>query len=153
LKLQRERASNERTIVDIYLTRTLSGLAPADEEAKQAIRRWKIGETLRCVITKPRCYTNHKKFFALLHLVFENQERYTDFVIFRKVVEIAAGHVDEFITLDGEVHYEVKSIDYSSLDEFEFDDLFGRCMRVCVEHFLQGIEVDQLRIEVERHAT
>lgn len=138
--------------VDIFLTRTLSGLVPADEEAKQAVKRWKLGETLKCSVRKPRDYHNHKHYFALLHTVFDNQERYTNFVMFRKAVELAAGHIDELITLDGEIHYEVRSVDYSSLDEMEFSDLFGRVMRVCVENFLQGVDEDQLRQEVERYA-
>lgn len=138
--------------MDIYLTKTLQGFVPADEQAKQAVKRWKIGETLRCTVKKPRDYTNHKRYFALLNLTYENQERYTSFHMFRKAVELAAGHVDEIITLDGEVHFEVRSIDYSTLDEFQFDELFGRVMRVCVDHFLQGVETEQLRYEVERFA-
>jgi hypothetical protein len=138
--------------MDIYLTKTLNGFQPADEQAKQAVKRWKLGETLKCSVKKPRDYTNHKRYFALLNLTYENQERYTNFHMFRKAVELAAGHVDEIITLDGEVHYEVRSIDYSTLDEFQFDELFGRVMRVCVDNFLQGVEAEQLRYEVERFA-
>lgn len=138
--------------MDIYLQRTLAGLVPADEEAKQAFKRWKLGETLRCSVRKPRCYKNHKHYFALLSTVFENQERYTNFHMFRKAVELAAGHVDEIITVDGEIHFEIKSIDYSSMDELEFGDLFARVMRVCVENFLQGVDVDELRCQVERYA-
>src|SRR5687768_9931906 len=103
--------------MDIFLTRTLAGLVPSDEEAKQAVRRWKMGETLKCSVRKPRDYTNHKRYFALLNLTFENQERYTSFEHFRKAVQIAAGHVDELITLDGEVTLLPKSIAYDALDE------------------------------------
>jgi len=138
--------------MDIFLKKTLTGLAGADEEAMQVMKRWKVGEVLRCKVTKPRDYTNHKKYFALLNMVFENQERYTNFPMFRKAVELAAGHVDEIITLDGEVHFEIRSIDYSTLDEFEFDNLFGRVMRVCVENFLEGVDERDLRYEVERYA-
>lgn len=138
--------------MDIFLTKTLTGLVASDEEAKQALRRWKVGETLKCSVKKPRCYTNHKRYFGLLSTVFDNQERYTNFHMFRKAVELAAGHVDQIITLDGEVHLEVRSIDYSSLDELEFNDLFVRVMRVCVDNFLQGVDVEQLRYEVERFA-
>src|SRR3954462_9919914 len=117
--------------MDIYLIRTLNGLASADEEAKQAIKRWKIGETLKCKVSKPRCYRNHKHYFALLNITFENQEKYTSFEHFRKAVQIAAGHVDELITLEGEVVLIPKSIAYDSLDEMEFGKVFAETMTVC----------------------
>jgi hypothetical protein len=137
--------------MDIYLTRTLAGAAPADEEAKQAFRRWKIGETLKCAVKKPRDYTNHKRYFALLNLTFSNQERYTSFEHFRRAVQIAAGHVDELITLDGEVVLIPKSIAYDALDELEFCKVFGEAMTVCAK-ILGDLDLDHLRAEVERYA-
>lgn len=136
----------------IFLTKTLSGLVGADDEAKEALKRWKVGETLACEVKKPRNYHNHKHYFALLHTVFENQERYSVFVNFRKAVELAAGHTEEWIDLDGVVHIEVKSVDYATLDEMEFMDLFGRVMRVCVDNFLRGVDEEELRVQVERYA-
>ncbi len=137
--------------MDIFLTRTLNGLAPADEEAKQAVKRWKIGETVKCSVRKPRSYKHHKHYFALLNLTFENQERYTSFEHFRKAVQIAAGHVDELITIDGEVIFLPKSIAYDTLDELEFAKVFGEAMKVCAT-ILGDLDLDELRVEVERYA-
>lgn len=137
--------------MDIFLTRTLAGLVPADEAAKQAVKRWKIGETLKCSVRKPRCYTNHKKYFALLSLTFENQDKYTSFEHFRKAVQIAAGHVDELITLDGEITLMPKSIAYDALDEMEFSKVFCETMTVCAK-ILGDLDLDELRCEVERYA-
>lgn len=137
--------------MDIYLTRTLNGLVPADAEAKQAVKRWKIGETLKCSVRKPRCYVNHKRYFGLLNLTFENQEKYTNFEHFRKAVQIAAGHVDELITLEGEVVYVPRSIAYDSLDEMEFGKVFGETMAVCAR-ILGDLDLHDLRVEVERYA-
>lgn len=137
--------------MDIFLTRTLAGLVPADEAAKQAVKRWKIGETLKCSVRKPRDYTNHKKYFALLNLTFENQDKYTSFEHFRKAVQLAAGHVDELITLDGEITFLPKSIAYDALDEMEFSKVFGEAMTVCAK-ILGDLDLHELRIEVERYA-
>lgn len=137
--------------MDIFLTKTLNGLAPSDEEAKQAIRRWKVGETLKCSVKKPRDYKNHKRYFALLNLTFENQDRYTSFEHFRKAVQLAAGHVDELVTIEGEVVFLPKSIAYDSLDEMEFCKVFGEAMTVCAK-ILGDLDLDELRVEVERYA-
>lgn len=137
--------------MDIYLTKTLNGFAPADEQAKQAVKRWKLGETLKCAVKKPRDYTNHKRYFALLNLTFANQDRYTSFEHFRKAVQIAAGHVDELITLDGEVVLIPRSIDYSTLDELQFGVVFADTMTVCAQ-ILGGLKLTELEQEVMRYA-
>lgn len=137
--------------MNIFLTKTLTGFVPADEEAKHALRKYKVGETFRADVKKPRCYTNHKRFFALLNLTFENQEQYRNFEHFRKAVQIEAGHVDELITLDGEVLLLPKSIDYSTLDELEFQVLFGQTMTVCAR-ILGNLNLDELQAEVMRYA-
>lgn len=137
--------------MDIFLTRTLAGLVPADEAAKQAVRRWKIGETLKCSVRKPRDYKNHRRYFGLLNLTFANQDKYTSFEHFRKAVQIAAGHVDELITLDGEITFIPKSIAYDALDEMEFSKVFAETMTVCAK-ILGDLDLDELRIEVERYA-
>lgn len=137
--------------MDIFLTKTLAGFVPADEHGKQAVKRWKIGETLRCSIRKPRDYTNHKRYFALLNLTYENQEKYANFEHFRKAVQIAAGHVDELITLDGEIVLIPRSIDYTTLDEFEFSKVFGETMTVCAK-ILGDLNLHELEQEVARYA-
>lgn len=137
--------------MDIYFTRTLNGFTPADEQAKAACKRWKVGETLRCKVVKPRSYANHKRYFALLTLTFDNQERYENFEIFRKAVQIAAGHVEQIITLDGEVVLLPKSIAYDSLDEMEFSKVFAETMTVCAK-ILGDIGLHELEEEVSRHA-
>lgn len=137
--------------MDIYLTRTLAGLVPANEEAKQAVKRWKIGETLKCSVRKPRSYRNHKHYFALLFLTYENQARYTNFEHFRRAVQIEAGHVEELIRLDGEIILIPKSIAYDALDEMEFAKVFSETMAVCAR-ILGDLDLDDLRCEVERYA-
>ena len=137
--------------MDIFLTRTLNGLVPADEQAKQAVKRWRMGETLKCTVRKPRDYINHKRYFALLNLTFENQEKYTSFEHFRKAVQIAAGHVDELITIEGEITFTPKSIAYDALDEMEFCKVFGETMAVCAK-ILGDMDLHELEQEVLRYA-
>ena len=138
-------------MADIYLTRTLSGLAPADEDAKQVMRRWKIGDTLRCSVRKPRSYKFHKLYFALISLVFENQERYSNIDHFRRAVQIEAGHVEELIRLDGEIVLIPKSIAYDALDEMEFAKVFAETMTVCAR-ILGDLDLRELEQEVMRYA-
>ena len=40
--------------MDIYLTKTLTGLKASDEESEEALKRFKIGDTIKAKISKPR---------------------------------------------------------------------------------------------------
>lgn len=137
----------------ILLKRTLAlGLAITDDEGSAVLKKLKPSEEVWCEIKKARNPKHHRQYFALLHLVFENQERYRHFEHFRKAVQIAAGHVDELITLTGEVVLIPKSVDYASLDEIEFSKVFSETMAVCCDSFLQGVDQRFVLDEVGRYA-
>lgn len=138
-------------MVSLYLTKTLNGLVASDDQSRELMRRWKFGETLRCEVKKPRCYRNHKHYFALLSLTYENQDRYTSFEHFRRAVQIEAGHVEELIRLDGEIVMIPKSIAYDALDEMEFAKVFGETMLVCAR-ILGDLDLRELEMEVARYA-
>jgi hypothetical protein len=137
---------------DIYLTRTLTGLVPSDDEAKAACKRWHLGETLKCSVRKPRDSQNHRRYMGLLRLTFENQSKYQAFEHFRAAVQIKAGHCDVVEGIDGQQFYFQKSIAYDALDELEFSsNVMGPTMRVCAE-ILGGLDLDVLADEVARYA-
>lgn len=134
----------------MYLKRTLSGFAPADEPSAELWKKYKTGEVYRGDVVKPRSYQHHKLCFALLNMTYANQERYTNFETFRKAVAIEAGHVDELIKIDGEVTYLPKSLSYDALDEIEFTQVFGSMMTVCAK-ILHNMDLIELEAEVSRY--
>ncbi len=135
----------------LYLKRTLTGFAPTDEASLEIARKYKLGEIYRADIVKPRSYRHHCLCMALLSLTFQNQERYTNFEHFRKAVARKAGHVREYVDLDGVIQEEADSLSYDRLDEIEFTQVFGAMMSVCCE-ILQGIGADELEAEVSKYA-
>lgn len=135
----------------LYLRRTLSGFAPADQPSLDTLRKYKVGDVFRSDVVKPRSYKHHKMAFALLNLTYANQELYSDFEMFRKAVAVAAGHVEELVTVDGEIIKLPKSISYDALDEIEFTHVFGAMMTVCCR-LLKDIGADELEAEVSRYA-
>src|SRR5690242_16694165 len=117
----------------LFLKRTLSGFIPADEPSAELVKHYKVGEVYAAEVKKPRSYRAHCLCFSLLSLTYENQERYDNFEHFRKAVAIAAGHVEELVTLDGEVLLQPKSISYSALDQVQFEKVFSAMMTVCAK--------------------
>lgn len=134
----------------LYLKKTLTGFAPADEETRQLGRKYKLGEIYRAEVVKPRSYQHHKLCMALLSLTYQNQERYTNFDSFRKAVAMAAGHCEELHTLDGEVLKLPGSLSYDALDEVEFTQVMAAMMTVCCG--ILGMTAPTLEAEVSRYA-
>lgn len=134
----------------LYLRKTLTGFEPADAESEELHKKYKLGETYRADVVKPRSYKHHKLCMALLTLTFNNQERYTNFDQFRRAAALAAGHVDRIPTLDGEIREVPGSLSYDALDEIEFTRVFGAMMTVCCQ--ILGMTAPLLEAEVSKYA-
>lgn len=135
-----------------FIRKTLTGWEPADEQARHIHKRESIGKVYRADIVQPRNYRHHCLFMALLDLTFQNQDKFTDERRFRSAVAYAAGHVEEFVTLDGEIHLVPKRYSYDDIpDEQDFTVEFGKAMAVCAG-ILRMHDLDVLEAEVSRYA-
>lgn len=141
----------------VFLKRTLTGFQPADEESLETCRKYKIGETYRADVVKPRSYQHHKLCMALISLTYETlPEKYQQLwptpKKFRRMLADAIGHTDEYVTRDGEVRSTPLSLSYDDIpDDVEFGRIFGAMMTVCAH--LLGIEnLHELEAEVSLYA-
>lgn len=142
----------------IYLRKTLSGFEPADDASREAARKYKAGEVYRADVVKPRSYQHHKLCMALISLTYENlpdkyRERWPTPKAFRRALAEAIHHVEEFVTVDGEVQRIPLSLSYDDIpDDVEFGQVFAAMMGVCAH--LLGIEnLHELEAEVARYAS
>jgi hypothetical protein len=141
---------------EIFQKRTLSGWIPADAPSEAEWRKQKLGEVYRAKVAKPRNYKHHCLFMVLLNeLTFPNQRRYENDQDFRRAVAYEAGHVREFVTLDGEVHRYPLPYDYEHLpDEADFTAQFGKAMAVCasiLRHTCPDLEDEVARYASENY--
>jgi hypothetical protein len=135
----------------VLLKKTLTGWSPADEDSASVHRRHKLGTVLKGTVVQPRNYRHHCLFMALLELTFDNQDKYDNPKMFRRAVALAAGHVDQIITLDGECHLVPLSYDYDTIpDEADFTREFGAAMSVCCG--ILKMTAPELEGEVSRYA-
>lgn len=119
----------------IALVRNLSGFIPAYDSDFEIAKKIKIGEIYEYDFKKPRNYEFHKKFFGLINLVFQNQERYKFLDSLREDLIIEAGYYYEEVNLHGEVKKKVKSISFASMDEIEFSELYSSVVDVIIKYF------------------
>lgn len=140
----------------IYLKRTLTGFEPADAPSRELMRKYKVGDTYRAEVVKPRSYQHHKLCMALLSMTFEHMPEkysftYPTFDTFRYAVAKEAGHLEAFIDLQGEITTIPKSLSYDSIpDDVEFGQVMAQMMTVCA-NILQ-IDQPTLAAEVSKYA-
>ena len=135
-------------VAEIYLTRTISGLAADDESGREALRKIKLGKVVKCEVTTPRNIQHHRKFFALLNTVWMaggEWESPEDLLI---ELKIKIGVTKDVILREtGEVVKILGSISFAAMDQAAFDEFYEKAIRALCQ-MCGGIESDALRQEV-----
>ena len=129
---------------ELYV-KTLGGFKPVlDSPIFDRIGR---GEEVMVKITKPRNVRFHRKFMALVKIVFDNQEYYKSADHLRKALTIEAGYFDEWVDHNGQIQRMPKSISFGAMDETEFSVYYDRFLQAVEDIF--GILKADLDGEVE----
>jgi hypothetical protein len=137
-------------VAEIALTRTLSGLAPADDHAREVLRRWQLGETLKADVRKPRAHRSLRRYWALVNLVYQNSEQFKSPEAVHAYLKIRAGHCTPIVSKStGEVFLVPDSISYDRLDETEFRAVWERVVQVVADEIL-GTGVPEIEAEIMR---
>lgn len=123
-------------MADILLIKTLQGLKASDDESEEALKRFKIGDVIKAKISKPRNIKFHRKYFKLLSIVFENQERYKTTDQLLVAVKLKLQLYDIITTIDGKLAPVMHSISFSKMDEIKFTELYNNTLAILAD-FLQ----------------
>lgn len=123
----------------ITLIKTLNGsFKPAYDSDYELCKKIKVNEPYEFEYKKPRNYEFHKKFFGLINLVYENQEKYNNLDDLREDLIIEAGFYTKRYDFLGVEIKKANSISFASMDEVEFSDLYSRVIDVIVKYFNFG---------------
>lgn len=148
-------------MAEILLTKTATGaLAPADPQAAEFIAKLRLGMGISASVKKHRNPRFHRKWFALVNLAYEQWEPEAktfkgeqvakNFERFRKDVIIAAGFYDVVVNINGDVRAEAKSINFSSMDDAEFADLYSKTVDVLLARVLRNYTREDLEDVVDQ---
>lgn len=133
----------------VMVRRTVSGLAPADEQAENELRRLPLGKLVQIELKAARNPRQHRLCFMLLKVMVEHGEfPSTDAALV--ALKLATGLVDYVkIDRDGTTAIVPKSISYASMPQNEFDAWFDSAIQVIVTKWLPGMTEETLRKELE----
>lgn len=142
-------------MAEIFLLKRCGVLMPASESDSEKLATLTEGETIRADIKRPRNIAFHRKYFALLDVLYnifepkpvshggevaqKNRDR------FRKDIAIATGHYTLVVNIKNEVRAEADSISFSKMDETQFSELYSRTL----DYGLQKIATGKSREQVE----
>lgn len=137
----------------LLLAKKLRALYPVDEAAEDIVRRMGQGEIVEVTMRRPRNPKHHRKYFALLGLVWEqlDHSEYPTIETLLTELKIRTGHYDRRDLLVDGKRYPVltpKSISFANMDQTEFEAFFDRCCDHIAKDVLPGITREDLRREV-----
>ena len=134
-------------MVKILVARKLTGLFPVDETGEVVIRKFTPGEVVSIDVKRPRNVAFHRKFFAMLHIILQNQDAYKSVDDLLEVCNLRTGHCHTVLTKDGEVKI-TDSISFAAMDQDAFNNFYNRaCAWVCSE-VIPGLSQQDLDAEV-----
>ena len=128
----------------IYLTKTIAGFTPSDVPTEDWARTIKMGDMVGADFKKVRNPAFLRKYFALLHLGFDNwvpgeiNSEYgvpeKNFEQFREDTTILAGYYHLVIRMNGSVRVVADSISFANMEEEKFEKLYNSTINVFLKH-------------------
>lgn len=129
----------------IYLRKTLGGkLEPADDEAEEELKKIKSGRAVSCEIKRPRHIGHHRKYFAMLNIVLNNQESFKTTAQLLDAIKMDVGHVDMFKDIKGNVFYKPASISFSSMTQDKFEKFYSLSIDCILANLMVGTTTTEI---------
>ena len=140
--------------MEIYCKVTPIGLIPLYDSDLEEKKRLGVGNIVKCKIVIPRNYKFHKKFFALVRLVFENLSEYTarELEVHNEQdmlnrIKYDLGMYDVF-KIGNDVVMQLHSISFSAMDNTEFDRFYNLTLDLVLKKYLRGNTREELLNEI-----
>lgn len=107
----------------------------AHDSDYEKAKKIKVGEPYEFEYKQVRNLKFHKKFFALMNLLFQNQEIYNNMDHLRKDLTVESGYYDLRVNIHGEEVREAKSISFAAMSEDEFSEFYNVVLDTIVKYF------------------
>ena len=133
-----------------WLAKTKKGAIPAtDDDYKQYVKI-AYGELIRAEIWDERYTKFHRKYFKMIDVAYTNMnERFADYIMskkhLRQIILHDIGHVNLIKKANGEFITQVRSIDYKTVKQKEFEGIYSRSLDYIMANVL--VNMDEAEFE------
>ena len=131
----------------IHLTKHNNALHPFDDKAAAVLKKWKEGDYIEVEVKRPRNSQFHRKFFALLNIVFANTDHFENMEEVLTYFKIKGG-IYKTIKVNGNFYPMVGSIAFSKMDEDEFALFYDKAIDTALQ--LIPMDREELALQVAK---
>lgn len=136
---------------DILLVREGNKLGAAEPWGAEAIEAMHHGEMVTATLRRTRNPGHHRKFFALLNVVYKAQTRYATLEHLLNAVKIATGHYDVCSIEMRGFPVQVcipKSISFAKMGQTAFEQFYNKAVDFILTEVIPGLDRDDLERQV-----
>ena len=134
----------------LHMVNHLGALRPAQDQDAEVWGHLKIADrdVVKVQISRSRNYRFHCKFFAMMGIIFKNQEHYKSGKNLLDICKLGIDHCDVIQTPRGVVRVP-KSISFANMDDAEFSKFYDRAVDWVLSEVIPGLARQHLDAEVE----
>jgi len=121
---------------ELLFKRTLRGLEPADDECREKLKTWKIGQEIRGEFVATRENPHRRYWFGMVQLVLDNTDLFASKDACAESIKLSVGHVDQIQSYSNgqwSIVRAPKTVKGKALDDAEWVDLNRRTERFVCE--------------------
>lgn len=133
---------------EAFFRRQMGALRPVDAAGEQALADIPQGELVRVTIRRPRNVLHHRKWFALLNVIFPHQSLYPTQETLLAAIKVALGYGDTVKLPDGRTIIVPGSISFAKMDQTAFTSFYDRAVNLIVTKIIPGVGREDLEREV-----
>lgn len=133
---------------DVLLIREGNRLGAYDALSAEAISNINLHEIVTASIRRPRNEKHHRKLFALLKVVFENQSLFATTEELLGALKLATGLFDTGKTIEGVPYARPKSISFAAMDQHRFEQWYDKAVNVILTKILPNTDRTDLEAQV-----
>src|SRR5690554_3029200 len=135
----------------IQVVKNLNGtLKPAYDSDYESFKKIPLNEIIEIEYKKQRNIRFHRKLFALLNLAYSNQNMFDNLDDMRYCLMLECNLSEIKVNrLTGEVFKIPKSLQFSKMDEIEFNEVYNTLKQYICEWL--GVANEQINEEIEQY--
>lgn len=138
---------------DVLLIKEKGRLAAADPISEECLSKIKEGSTVAAAIRRQRNPAHHRKLWALLNAVWENQQTFATTQDLLQAIKIATGLFDTGKTVDGIPFIQPHSISFAAMDQTRFEQWYDKAIDVVLTKILPNVCREDLEMRVHEIIT
>lgn len=133
----------------LLLRKRMGGtLEPIDDTGRDMLAKIAAGDIVRADVHRPRNVLHHRKWWALVSLIYANQSRYGSPEELDDAIKVSIGHCTAMRLKNGTEVRIPKSIAFHAMDQSEFEQFYDRAIKLVCEEIIPRLDEGDLRREL-----